>query len=418
VHRGSNNSISRITDEGFLDSLLEFIRSAESELDIMLPHSSALHLLSYKVIDYLITQRRQKNILIRLICVFDDSTSNIIRKMVPFLGYKSIKPASTQAVAIPLVFIRDKQDIFSISINKHQYDKKGSNDTNDGNIDNSIISHDDWMYSKNISLVNNLVSSFELIWEEKDNYDRIIKEKKHSELLVDLVTHDIGNYHQIVQSSIELVISLLKKNETNISPKDNKKISSLLNTARASLTRSQSFVDNIRRLERLYRQKDLNLVLKNIPDAINNAYSTVERALYSNNPYSKKISLNMVHDGYPLDINIMAEDLIDEIFINLLSNSVKYSDISDVKIDVTTKTYFIGETKYWMITVSDNSRGIPDLVKKELFERFYSKAKGGGLGLSIVRALVERYDGKIWVGDKVYKDHAKGTTFGMIFPAA
>lgn len=266
--------------------------------------------------------------------------------------------------------------------------------------------------------MNNLVSSFELIWEEKDNYDRIIKEKKHSELLVDLVTHDIGNYHQIVQSSIELVISLVKKNETNISPQDNEKISSLLSTARASLTRSQSFVDNIRRLERLYRQKDLNLVLKNIPDAINNAYSTVERALYSNNPHSKKISLDMVHDGYPLDINIMAEDLLDEIFINLLSNSVKYSDISEVKIDVTTKTYFIGETKYWMITVSDNSRGIPDLVKKELFERFYSKAKGGGLGLSIVRALVERYNGKIWVGDKVYKDHTKGTTFGMIFPAA
>lgn len=419
MHKGSNNSISRITDKGFLNSLLEFIRSAESELDIMLPHSSALQLLSYhKVIDYLITQRRQKNILIKLICAFDDNTSKIIRKMVPFLGYKSIKPASTQAVSIPLVFIRDKQDIFSISIHKHQYDKRSSNDTENENVDNSIFSVDDWMYSKNISLVKNLVSSFEVIWEEKDNYDRIIKEKKHSELLVDLVTHDIGNYHQIVQSSIELVISLLKKNETNISPQDNEKISSLLNTARASLTRSQSFVDNIRRLERLYRQKDLNLVLKNIPDAINNAYSTVERALYSNNPHSKKISLSMVHDGSHLDINIMAEDLLDEIFINLLSNSVKYSDISEVKIDVTIRAYFIGETKYWMITVSDNSRGIPDLVKKELFERFYSKAKGGGLGLSIVRALVERYNGKIWVGDKEYKDHTKGATFGMIFPAA
>ena len=161
MHRGSNNSISRITDKGFLDSLLEFIRSAESELDIMLPHSSALHLLSYyKVIDYLITQRRQKDILIRLICAFDDNTSKIIRKMVPFLGYKSIKPASTQAEAIPLVFIRDKQDIFSISINKHQYDKKSVNDTESENIDNSIFSVDDWMYSKNISLVKNLVSSF------------------------------------------------------------------------------------------------------------------------------------------------------------------------------------------------------------------------------------------------------------------
>jgi signal transduction histidine kinase len=336
--------------------------------------------------------------------------------MVPFIGYKSIKPVSTETADVSLVFIRDKQDIFSISIVMQQYDKINKGDIENGKEDNNIFSIVDWMYSKNISLVKNAVSSFEVLWEEKDNYDKIIKEKRHSELLVDLITHDIGNYHQIVQSSLGLVISLLKKNKTNVSPQDNEKISSLLNTAKVSLTRSQSFVDNIRRLERLYRQKDLKLVLRNIPDAINNAYFTVERTLYDSNPLGKKISLNLVHDGYPLDINTMAEDLLDEIFINLFSNTVKYTDLSEIKIDVTIKDYFIGETKYWMIAVSDYGTGIPDSIKKELFERFYSKAKGGGLGLSI--ALVERYNGKIWVGDKVYKDHTKGTTFGMIFPVA
>jgi signal transduction histidine kinase len=125
-----------------------------------------------------------------------------------------------------------------------------------------------------------------------------------------------------------------------------------------------------------------------------------------------------VHDGDPVNINIMAEDLLDEIFINLFSNTVKYTDLSEVKIDVIINDYFIGGTKYWMITISDNGTGIPDSIKKELFERFHSKAKGGGLGLSIVRALVERYNGKVWVGDRVYKDYTKGTTFGMIFPAS
>jgi len=338
--------------------------------------------------------------------------------MVPFIGYKSIKPASNKTGVISLVFIRDKQDIFSISINMQHYDIMNKDYIEIGNKVDSIFSIDDWVYSKNNSLVKSTVSSFEIIWDEKDNYDKIIKEKKHSELLVDLTTHDIGNYHQIVQSSLGLVNSLLKKNKTNVSSQNNEKISSLLNTANASLTRSQLFVDNIRRLERLYRQKDLKLVLKNIPDAVNNAYFTVERTLDNNNPHSKKISLNMVHDECPLDINTMAEDLLDEIFINLFSNTAKYTDLSEVKIDVAIEDYFIGETKYWMITVSDYGRGIPDSVKKELFERFYSKAKGGGLGLSIVRALVERYNGKIWVGDRVYNDHTKGTTFGMIFPAA
>jgi signal transduction histidine kinase len=420
MHSGSNNNNNpRIIDRAFLNALLEFIGSVESELDMLLPHSSSLQFLSsYKVIDYLITQRRQKNIIIRLLCDIDDNTTEIVKKLVPFMGYKSIKPASSNAAAISLVFIRDKQDIFSASIHMQQNDKKNNTDTVNGKWDGNIFSIYDWVYSNNISLVNNAISSFEAVWEEKDNYDRISKEKKHSELLVDLITHDIGNYHQIVQSSLDLVTSLLKKNKTDVSEQDNEKISSLLNTAITSLTRSQSFVDNIRRLERLYRQNNLKLVLKNIPDAVNNAYSTVEQTLYNNNPHSKKISLNMMHDRYPLGINIMAEDLLDEIFINLFSNTVKYTDLPEVRIDVAIIEYFIGETKYWMITVSDNGQGIPDSIKKELFERFYSKAKGGGLGLSIVRALVERYNGKIWVGDRVYKDHTKGTSFGMIFPAA
>jgi two-component system sporulation sensor kinase A len=157
---------------------------------------------------------------------------------------------------------------------------------------------------------------------------------------------------------------------------------------------------------------------KNLPDAINNAYSIVERTLSNNNPHGKKVSLSMVHGDHTLDINIMAEDLLVDIFINLFSNTIKYTDQSEVKIDVTIKDYFIGEAKYWMITISDHGKGIPDPMKKELFERYYSKAKGVGLGLSIVRALVERYRGKIWIGDRVYNDYTKGTTFGMIFPAA
>ena len=406
-------------NKGFLDALFEFIRSVESELDIMLPQSSSLQYLSNnKVIDYLITQRLGKNVIIRLLCTFDENTIETIKKLVPFIGYKSIKLSSPITEASSLVFIRDKQDIFSFSINALQDDKNNKHDIEDRKKEDNIFSIDDWVYSKNISLVNNAVSTFEVIWEEKDNYEKIIKEKKHSELLVDLITHDIGNYHQIIQGSLGLVISLVKKNKTNVSPQDGEKISSLLNTAKTALTRSQSFVDNIRRLERLYRQKDLKLISRNVPDAINSAYSTVERTLYNNNPHGKKITLSIVHDGDPVNINMMAEDLLDEIFINLFSNTVKYTDLSEVKIDVIINDYFIGGTKYWMITISDNGTGIPDSIKKELFERFYSKAKGGGLGLSIVRALVERYNGKVWVGDRVYKDYTKGTTFGMIFPAS
>jgi two-component sensor histidine kinase len=421
----SNNNPQTI-DKKFLDALFEFIHSVESEIDIMLPESASLQFLSYcKIIDYLMSQKLSKNIIIKMLCPFDENSRKLIKQIIPFIVYQSIKLSSHKktaaATTVPnsLLFIRDKQDIFSFSIDIHQYDKENKDyNENKNKNKNSIFYVNDWLYSKNVSVVKNSVSCFDIVWEEKENYDKMIEEKKHSDLLVDLITHDIGNYHQVIQTSLGLVIFLLEKNKTNIlSPQDSQKIFSYLTTAKNALTRSQSLVDNIRRLERLYGQKDLKLVLKNLPESINNAYSTVKQTLYDNNPHGKKISISMTH-GHPMDINIMAEDLLDEIFINLFSNTVKYTDSSEVKIDVMIKDYFIGEAKYWMITISDYGKGIPDSMKKELFERFYYKAKGSGLGLSIVRALVERYRGKIWVGDRVYKDYTKGTTFGMIFPAA
>lgn len=396
----------------------------------MLPGSSSLRFLSYyKVIDYIISKKLSKNIIIKMICPLDEDTGKLTRQLVPFVGYKSIKLSLPKTSANSLFFVRDKQDIFSFSVDtqmQQQYYNENNNYRENNKDSETIFFVNDWSYSKNVSLVRNAVYCFDLIWEEKENYDKIIKEKKHSELLFDVISHDIGNYHQTLQSSLEIVTSLVQKsnNSDNNSIKGlsqiNERIVSCLTIAKNALIRSQSLVDNIRRLERLYTQKDLKLILKNLPDAINSAYSTIEQTLYENNPQGKtiRISTNLVQGLHPSDINVIAEDLLDEIFINLFSNSVKYADSSEVIIDVLIKDYFIGEVKYWMITISDQGKGIPDSTKKELFERFYSKAKGSGLGLSIVKTLVERYKGKIWVGDRVYEHYTKGTTFGMIFPAA
>jgi signal transduction histidine kinase len=410
-------------DKKFLDALSEFIQSIESELDIMLPRSASLQFLSYyKIIDYIISQKLNHNIIIRLLCPLDEDSGRLTKQLVPFVGYKSIKLSLPKTLANSLFFVRDKKAIFSFTIDiqkQQQYDNKKNRENNKDS--NTIFSVNDWVYSNNISIVKNTSYCFDLIWEEKENYDRIIKEKKHSELLFDVISHDVGNYHQIIRSSLDLVTSLFEENKnTNALSQNNERIFSLLTVAKNALTKSQSLVDNIRRLERLYAQKDLKLTLKNLPDAINNAYTTVDQTLYDNNPQGKRIrfSIKVVNGYCTSDINVIAEDLLEEIFVNLFSNSVKYTESSDVKIDILIRDYFIGEVKYWMITVSDYGKGIPDLMKKDLFERFYSKAKGSGLGLSIVRTLVERYRGKVWVGDRLYEDYSKGTTFGMVFPAA
>ncbi|HET7389730.1 MAG TPA: HAMP domain-containing sensor histidine kinase [Nitrososphaeraceae archaeon] len=420
-HPDDNNkdNSSRI-DKKFLDALSGFIQSVELEMDIVLPRFTSLQFLSYyKIIDYIISQKLSKNIIIKMLCSLDEDSGRLTKQLAPFIGYKSIKLSLPKTSANSSLFIRDKRDIFSFSVNIQVQQNDKENKDSD-----TIFYVNDWSYSKNFSTVRNTLYCFDIIWEEKEAYDKIIKEKRHSELLFDVISHDIGNYYQIIRSSLELVTSLFEKSnnntDTNSLSQNTERILLLLTTAKNALTKSQSLVDNIRRLERLYAQKDLKLILKNLPDVINNAYTTVEQTLYDNNPQGKRIrfSVRVVEGHHLTDINVIAEDLLEEIFINLFSNSVKYTDSSEVKIDVLIRDYFIGELKYWMITVSDYGKGIQDLMKKDLFERFYSKAKGSGLGLSIVKTLVERYKGKIWVGDRVYEDYTQGTTFGMIFPAA
>src|SRR6185503_6320150 len=312
-----------------------------------LPGITSLQFLSYyKIIDYVISQKLAKNIIIKLLCPFDEDSTRLIKHLVPFIGYRSIKPSLSKTSLNSVFFIRDKQDIFSFSVNMQLQPHQHNNQDND-----NIFSLDNWSYSNDISIVKNTAYCFDLIWEEKENHDKTIKEKMHSELLSDLISHDIGNYHQTIQNSLDVLTSTIKRNNNDTKDlcQNNERIFSVLTVAKKALDKSQSLVDNIRRLERLYTQKDLELILKNIPDAINNAYITMEQTLYDNNPQGKRTRFS---------INVIAEDLLEEIFVNLFSNSVKYTESWEVKSDVLIREYFIGEVKYWMVTVSDYGKGI------------------------------------------------------------
>ncbi|MCJ7489252.1 MAG: sensor histidine kinase, partial [Thermoplasmata archaeon] len=64
---------------------------------------------------------------------------------------------------------------------------------------------------------------------------------------------------------------------------------------------------------------------------------------------------------------------------------------------------------------------IPDSKKSLVFGRMSGGAEGPpalGLGLSIVRVIVESYHGIVWVEDRVKGDHSKGSIFRVALPMA
>ncbi|RZJ73964.1 HAMP domain-containing sensor histidine kinase [Flavobacterium sp.] len=113
-------------------------------------------------------------------------------------------------------------------------------------------------------------------------------------------------------------------------------------------------------------------------------------------------SVQVSVDSIPDDFWIVGnKELFERAIRNLLDNSLKYAVSDNVQIGLSAKI----ESKKLLISVSDNGQGIPNHEKSRIFDAFYRipsqthEVKGYGLGLHLVRQVVENHGGTISVKD-------------------
>ena len=98
------------------------------------------------------------------------------------------------------------------------------------------------------------------------------------------------------------------------------------------------------------------------------------------------------------------------IVTNLVKNAMQASEKEENPI---INVIVLSENKNIKITVSDNGKGIADDVKDLIFEpKFTTKTSGMGLGLGIIKNIIEAYDGTITFSS----NEGKGTIFTVILP--
>ena len=141
---------------------------------------------------------------------------------------------------------------------------------------------------------------------------------------------------------------------------------------------------------------------------------TVDKVVRMLSPYANESNV-AIETSLSDDCSILIlEDDLYQIIFNLVENGIKYNIAGgSVRIHVTRSD------DNALLTVSDSGSGIPEDSLPHIFERFYRvdkararKSGGSGLGLSIVRNMVERNNGEI----HVESTEGQGTTFTVSFP--
>ncbi len=232
----------------------------------------------------------------------------------------------------------------------------------------------------------------------KDSKDKYKVDFEHLDFYRNLFIHDMGNILNIINMSLDLYL--------------NKKYSlkEHLDLTQKAVERGKKLMSNLIKLSQI-NTEEVELEQIDISQMINEAVDFILKS----NP-SKKIAIDVdVPDG---QINAKANYLILDVFENLLNNSVRYNDNEIVEILIKVSIENKNDTRYLKIEFQDNGFGISNDNKAQIFERNYKKKKGKGMGigLSLVNEVIKRYNGKIWVENRVENDHLKGSNFILLIP--
>ncbi|MFX0005977.1 MAG: PAS domain S-box protein [Candidatus Hermodarchaeota archaeon] len=221
----------------------------------------------------------------------------------------------------------------------------------------------------------------------------------------DLFTHDMNNILQIINSSAEIISFQLGDSEKSLF------IENLTNMIKSQIDRGSKLISDVRTLTSL-DEEQIALDKIDISRFMNESIKFVRKA------YPER-RLSIIAENLNQKYYIVGNELIQDVFDNILINAAKYNEntIVDIKINISKVT--IEKKGYIQIEFMDNGIGVIDQRKEMIFQpghREVKGTKGMGIGLSLVSKIIDIFNGKIWVEDKVKGDYSQGSKFIILLP--
>ena len=249
--------------------------------------------------------------------------------------------------------------------------------------------------------LNNKVSDFN---ELKIKYKEIKEiEKAKSQFFANL-SHEIKTPINIIYSCIQLLEVNKINGEKALSDAYNK----YDNTLKQNCYRLLRLVNNLVDMTKI-DSGYMKLIFVNCE-----IVSLVEDITLSIIPYVESKNINIVFDTYIEELEIRCDpESMERVILNLLSNAIKFTN-NNGNISVIVES----DDKYVFIRVKDDGIGISKDIREDIFNRFVQEDKslnrkneGSGIGLALVKSLVELHDGEVYL-----EDVSEGSEFVVKLP--
>jgi signal transduction histidine kinase len=232
------------------------------------------------------------------------------------------------------------------------------------------------------------ISNYPTVKEVTDSFNQMAQELEHTEMLRGDFVNNFSHEFKTPIVSIAGFAKLLKKG--NLTEEQKREYLDIIEEESLRLSEMATNVLNMTKIENQTILTDISTF--NLSEQIRSCVLLLEKRWES-----KKLELSLEFDEY--DINA-CEELLKQVWINLLDNAIKYSPEYGM---IVVKIKEDGD--FYLVSVANSGEEIPIEKREKIFEKFYQadeshSSPGNGVGLSIVKSVIDLHGGRVSVDCK------------------
>lgn len=260
----------------------------------------------------------------------------------------------------------------------------------------------------------NIVTTIEDISEQIRTKKKLKKsERSYREaydqinLYKDIFAHDINNILQNISTSMELLGTYL--DDSNLY--DN--FEEIIKIIEKQVVRGANLSTNVNVLSNLDENMDILTsvgILKYLKKSIKKIKNSIK--------YNQNVEI-LFNEG-DQELYVKGNKLIDNLFDNILTNSILHNNDDLITIQINTSQKSIGNKDFITIEFIDNGVGFTERLKADIFKKNqkFNRFEGIGLGFMLIKKIVEGFGGRIEIKNRIEHDHTQGTRILLTLPAA